>query len=1038
MKTLKSKKTIFILALISALTFLCFFCAKFIVPSGQVYADGEIVFGDVNGDSVLDVSDAIRLQKYLNDDAVEVDLTLCDANADDQVNADDVKRILEVINGYDLPLYKTVYIEATCDADGLSARYSSHDNDQNVYSNVLPKIEHQNGVLCESCGKTYVAMDVTGGSQYASTPTALYFYVDATVSESAGWGVFDNALSCILNETPATLRAQIGGKTNQILVQGFGTATNGTTIKIPMGTTLSLGDKIFVFSHGATITFTTQWNIVAGDHFDSISDNDCVCDSFGCDYTDITYHCDTDGDGNCDGIDCEVAFVEVGITSNTMWAHANDELYFYVDYAFAEVSDQTNFSYVMPILFNDNPVNVSLMKQSDTWLCYRGFGTGAQGSVITIPKGTIFSNNDGVIYKMKETFEFIYDGSNWLLYTNHIDDDFNGKCDGCDMNVVGIAITDNNRYYWPTSELYFHVNTTFDDVSFKSSAPIFINGVPNIAHTISKGDQNNFLAIRAFGTATEGFVVKIPEGYSFVSSDGTIYYLRDGYTFTYDGTRWNYESTYATAFSTEPILVLNEDCDIITRFYNAYQGDVTDLENKATEYFNNAWKDKGISDLILNLENRVPSNNYIGERYLATELNGVAVDFSNNITLKALYEIYGDGSNVEVDPVEIWLEQCKQNDITSWISFRMNDVHWQGNEQSAATGEFFVTAKKNGWLLKDGGRTDYYQYCLDYTRAEVRQYFLDQIEDILNRYDTMGIELDWQREIFCFPTYSIDNCQYMNTFMEELNTIIEAAEVKWGHDIKVMARIMRDVEQNKLFGFDLVNWAQQEEWIDVIVPSSNYGSTDSDMPIAQWIATFEPYGIEIIPGLEVQVDAQTQIITKEVASAYANAYLGAGAEKIYVFNYFYNGNYHNLVSSLGSESAIMGYEKRYVVTSQNPFPWPPQTYQWDPLPMTVNGTSSLGIQVGTLRNSADKIIILGIEDGVDVENLLSVTANGKACTYIGETTNAYINSYNPTYKLHAFRVNGSVDAVNNEIEFAFTANSAVVIQYVEFFNGFFA
>ena len=976
----------------------------------NVNAETEIVYGDVNGDKVLDLKDAIRLSKYLQDATVEVDATLCDANGDGVVNGSDVKRVLEMINGYDRALYKTINQPATCEQEGLQARYSSKEGDENAYETVLPKIEHTyDGVACGSCGKSYYAIDVSGNHKYATSPKGLYIQVNNTLEGLSG----NQSVSVIYNgATQNVMAAKMEGG----IYFYSGTASEGTTLEIPAGTQFGSGDTVYVMSHDVLYAYNSGWKYQV-------------------------QHDDVNKDGVCDGIDCEIEFVDITISGQKeAWATEKSGWYTYITESVFEGTLTSDDK----ILFNGEESTLSFTLQAANYVFIAHGKTLQAGDVAIIPQGYKITGSTGKIYVLSHAVQFTWDGSKAMFNTMHLDDDFDGKCDGCAMNMAGIAITDNNRYGHAANAMYFNVNSTafasFGNwAAFTTVTPVLVDGVPKML-TIAKGDQANHLYLSGFGTAVAGTKIEIPEGFTFIAGE-TAYYLREGYTFTYDGANWTYVNSFANSFNTDALLMINEDADILTRFYDSIDGDVSDLETKSLAYFNDNWKDKGLSDLLFNFDGRVPSEyNYIGNRYSLTEFRG-ETDTSKwvNKNVTSTYNIWNNGGGV--DPIALWIAKSKENGINPWLSFRMNDVHYQGNVISAS--DFQYEAMQKGWLLKDAGRNDYYKWCLDYTHEEVRQHFLNYIAEMLNRYDAYGIELDWQREIYCFPTDVATNAQYMNAFMEDLHVIVESAETKWGHDIKVMARVMRDIEQNKnYFGFDLLYWARQEEWIDVIVPSSHYGSTDSDMPIAEWIATFDEYSVEIVPGLEWQVDEAAHFFTKETVSAMANAYLGAGAKKIYAFNFFANmaqGGY-KLWPYMNSEYGIMSCEKRYVVTCQNVYSWGHGC--WDPLPMSLNGSAkSLAMQVGTLNNGADKIIIVGVSGeytAEQIEKMLMVTANGKACTFIGETNSAYIASYSPAYKLYAFRVGGSVDAVDNKINFAFSSSEELTLTYVELFNGYFA
>ena len=75
------------------------------------------------------------------------------------------------------------------------------------------------------------------------------------------------------------------------------------------------------------------------------------------------------------------------------------------------------------------------------------------------------------------------------------------------------------------------------------------------------------------------------------------------------------------------------------------------------------------------------------------------------------------------------IQRCRHNGMLPWISLRMNDRHNTENMAHPAHGSFW---KKNPqWCRKNCPGT--YALCLDYAHPEVRDYFMELIEETLNR-----------------------------------------------------------------------------------------------------------------------------------------------------------------------------------------------------------------------------------------------------------------------------------------------------------------
>ena len=507
---------------------------------------------------------------------------------------------------------------------------------------------------------------------------------------------------------------------------------------------------------------------------------------------------------------------------------------------------------------------------------------------------------------------------------------------------------------------------------------------------------------------------------------------------------------------------VNVDCDAITYMYRKYgygtivneatgeKKSLDDLEASCRQWFEDHYTDCGISDLLYNVDSAVPSTTH-GDRvenYTRTEENGVAVDYTQNEGCEASYRVY---TETEVDPFAVWIGQCYENGINPWLSFRMNDVH----SADAATGhsDFFYTAKENGWFIGNGrasywlnnactqGSRNWYQYCLDYTVPEVRENVTVFIDEMLGRYDVYGIELDWQRCIWCFEEDSKDNCQYMDLLMQEVNRIVAKYEEQYGHEIKIMARIGRDIDENLYFGFDVRNWAKND-WIDVVVPCSYWGSTDSAMPIDKWVEALAAYEkVEIWAGLECNTIANAYWQSIATLAGYSLSYFNAGADKIYLYNLFNDlKEKFSVCSSL--ESATAAAKKSYLVTESNCTPYDVTGItQYDPLPLKAkvnNVTEAITIHHGVLNTKHDTVLYIGVSGVSEVDlsdALMTVQYNGATCTYKGVSTKShvgeavafgYILQYNIPKTAWENATSGSI---------TFDVGMNLTVNYIELMNG---
>lgn len=393
-----------------------------------------------------------------------------------------------------------------------------------------------------------------------------------------------------------------------------------------------------------------------------------------------------------------------------------------------------------------------------------------------------------------------------------------------------------------------------------------------------------------------------------------------------------------------------------------------------------------ITDLMFNIycqTSDTPSDvfSFCGDLYLRTEQDGKPIDYSFHQCFHDIYYKY------DIDLFELWFDKCREEGMNPWISVRMNDCHEPDAETSFLRGDLFYTARDNGWMI--GDEYGYYHICLNYAVPEVRQLMLDYIEEQLMRYDVYGLELDWMREIYCFDYLHADNGEIvgiMNGFMRDVNTIVAAAEEKWGHDIQISARLPRDIEQAKVFGFDAKTWAQ-EKLVDSITVTPRWATCDSAMPINHWKT--ELPGIEIYAGIETLVNQQNDFsgASPEIVNGYMAQYLTAGADGVYLFNYMKTSHENKrsdvVFNSFGSVDEVINSSRRHVVTYQDMAPEDYEPYHPLGKSLLFRKPYSLPVETGVIPEDSKVKLILGFDKEIDPDKI-TVMCGGEVCAFVGE------------------------------------------------------
>ena len=438
-------------------------------------------------------------------------------------------------------------------------------------------------------------------------------------------------------------------------------------------------------------------------------------------------------------------------------------------------------------------------------------------------------------------------------------------------------------------------------------------------------------------------------------------------------------------------LLVNIDETTQVPDYVEYLSSQEEITEEALAYYIKPYIGTQVTDILFSIcgQTSVTQSEYLtwcGDKVKWTVENGKEVDYSH---IPWWWYILQEK---DIDPVPYWIKACNENNIRPWLSFRMNDCHDSGEETSPLRGELFYVAKENGWMI--GEEYGYYHTCYDYSVPQIRSIMIAYIEEQLLRYDVYGIELDWLREIYCFDYLHEDNATIvgiMNDFMRGVNVVVKEAEEKWGHDIKINARLMRDVDQNKIFGFDVRTWAK-EKLVDSVTVTPRFSSCDSDMNIRYWRDEFPT--LEIYAGIETRVTndgsvKENVVAGAEVARGYAAEYLGEDADGMYLFNYMaysYLKRNDAIYNTCGSIRTVYSSTRRHVMTYQDIAPEGSSRYQPLPTAALKNKPAILVQKTGYIPENASVNIYIGVANKFKPSDVNVTVSGSYACAYEGRAT----------------------------------------------------
>ncbi len=467
-------------------------------------------------------------------------------------------------------------------------------------------------------------------------------------------------------------------------------------------------------------------------------------------------------------------------------------------------------------------------------------------------------------------------------------------------------------------------------------------------------------------------------------------------------------------------IIINQDDSTIMWSFGVDLPTYEEIEEFARQYGNTH-----VTDFFIDMNAHMavfPSqiwNSYLGKYHEMMEEG----TFSNldEWHQKALLGAHHVFETLDTDYVGIFHDVFKEVGINPWLSFRMNDVHNQSTqlqleerEPTLFISDFFYEYPHLRRVTHHSF-VSYFDGAADYAAPETRKYYLSLINEALNRYDTYGIKLDFQREIWLWSIGGeYEGIEILNQFMRDVDDLVAIYEEKYGHEIKIAVRVAPDPVTCEDFGLDPITWAV-EGIIDMIIVGSRYDNNYSDIPVRLWCSIMHPYDVEVVMNIEYgnlrsYFGGQNGGHTIETFAALASQAYAQGADKIYLYNYYLGvGNrfgadedkivtdepmfnlihsmagYWNAITSLGSPKKLLEFDRRHILTYNDILPVWKDYEDAAVLPAKVSANareiSYFRIPVGPVSDGTKLYLKFSTDDKTLAENPPVVYVNSELCTF---------------------------------------------------------
>lgn len=231
-------------------------------------------------------------------------------------------------------------------------------------------------------------------------------------------------------------------------------------------------------------------------------------------------------------------------------------------------------------------------------------------------------------------------------------------------------------------------------------------------------------------------------------------------------------------------------------------------------------------------------------------------------------------------PLQMVIDFAHDNQMELFASVRMNDVH-----DSFVRGLMTTWKREHPELLveTEGMLPDKRLYITaqDYSHEAVRQRKHEIFEEVCQRYDVDGFELDFVRQPVFFSRtmrgepVTAEEIEIITAFLRRIRKLTDETGRRRGRPILLAARVPDSFELSLKIGLDIKEWLN-EDLVDILIQGGGYAPFS--LPVAEFAKEAHKHGVNVYPC------NNSPSAPPEVARALASKWYDQAADGIYFWN----------------------------------------------------------------------------------------------------------------------------------------------------------
>ena len=231
-----------------------------------------------------------------------------------------------------------------------------------------------------------------------------------------------------------------------------------------------------------------------------------------------------------------------------------------------------------------------------------------------------------------------------------------------------------------------------------------------------------------------------------------------------------------------------------------------------------------------------------------------------------------------IDIYQFAIHRIRQTECRVFLSVRMNDAHYTEN---AAINSSFALKNECKNTIEHNGEN------LDYSKEAVRNYYYSYLDELLQKYDIDGIELDWLRYPSVLPYDKRGDLNIISDYMKRIRRLAG----RYKKDLAV--RILATEEENLCRGLDACMWIADGS-VDIITIENFYIPTNYELPVCAWRESIKKknadhHSYQLLCGSDWAVSCMSRYniaMTPALVRGFADVCFENGADGVYLFNFF--------------------------------------------------------------------------------------------------------------------------------------------------------